>query len=347
MAKLKAHEVDGFLSRNATGYHIYLVYGPDRGLVSERATAIAKSSKVALDDPFSLIKLDSSTLNSDPARLVDECLTVSMFGGARLIWVKDAGNEKGLVEAVKAVAQSELQDVTLIIEADDLKPTSSLRSTCEAASTIMALPCYADDERGVDRLIDAELARHNLTIALDARSALKAALGGDRLASRGEIEKLSLYCLGAKQITRQDVEVAIGDVSSNSLDELIDACIGGSAAGFDQIYAKLLERGTNVQTILLMASRQISLLLDQRTAMAKDGKTASAAVATARPPIFFSRKPLVERVLGNTAVQTFLRYLDRLQTAVLESRKNAALADAICHRTLFAIAIEQSKINKR
>ncbi len=346
MAKLKAHEVDGFLSRAGTGYHIFLIYGPDRGMVSERATHIAKSSNVPLDDPFSVIRLDASSINTDPARLADECLTVSMFGGDRLVWVKDAGNEKGLVEAVKAISAAKLDGVTLIIEADDLKPTSGLRSTCENASTIMALPCYADDDRGVDRLIDTELAKYGLTIALDARAALKNSLGGDRLASRGELEKLTLYCLGAKQITREDIDLAIGDVSSSSLDELIDSVIGGNALKMDEVFAKLTERGTNVQTILLMTTRQLSQLLDQRSMMEREGKSAGSMVAAARPPVFFTRKALVERVLSGTSVATLLRYLEKIQAAVLDSRKNAGLADAICHRTLLAIAVEQNRIRK-
>jgi DNA polymerase III subunit delta len=346
MAKLKAHEVDGFLSRSGTGYHIFLIYGPDRGMVSERANQIAKSTKVPLDDPFSVIRLDASSVNSDPARLADECLTVSMFGGDRLVWIKDAGNEKGLVEAVKAIAASKMEGVTLIIEADDLKPASGLRSCCENASTIMALPCYADDERGVDRLIDAELSKHSLTITMDARAALKKSLGGDRLASRGELEKLALYCLGSQQVTREDIDMAIGDVSSSSLDELIDAVIGGNPVKLDAVFAKLTERGTSVQTILLMITRNISSLLEQRSSMDRDGKSASAVVATARPPVFFTRKALVERVLGGTNVPTFMRYLDKLQTAVLDSRKNSNLSEAICHRTLLSVAIEQGRLRK-
>lgn len=346
MAKLKAHEVDGFLSRSATGYHIFLIYGSDRGMVAERANQLAASSKVALDDPFSVIRLDASAINTDPARLIDECLTVSMFGGDRLVWIKDAGNEKGLVEAVKALAALEMIGVTLIIEADDLKLASGLRATCENASTIMALPCYADDERGVDRLIDAELAKHKLTISLDARAVLKKSLGGDRMASRGELEKLSLYCLGSNQIHLEDVHNAIGDVSSSSLDEMIDSVIGGLPVKLDESFSKLTARGMNVQTILIMATRQVSLLLEQRSSMDKDGKTANAAVASARPPIFFTRKALIERVLAGTQVITLLRYLDKLQSAVLDSRKNAALSEAICHRTLLAIAVEQSRIKR-
>ena len=347
MAKIKAHEVDGFLSRTATGYRIFLVYGPDRGLVSERAALIAKAAKVPLDDPFAVIKLDGSTVNSDPARLLDECLTVSMFGGDRLVWLKDAGNERGLVEAVKTVSKAPLEGVTLIVEADDLKPSSGLRSTCESADTIMTLPCYSDDAKAVDMLIDRELAKEGLTISLDARQVLKASLGGDRLATRGELEKLALYCRGQKQVSLADVEAAIGDVSENSADELVDAMLGGDPAKTDEFFSQLISRGTNMQAILSTVTRQLSGFLEQRDGMERDGKSAAAAVAAARPPVFFTRKALVERILAGTSAETLLSYLGKVQAAVLDSRKNAALAEAIVNRTLLAIAASQNRVRQR
>jgi DNA polymerase III subunit delta len=343
MAKLKAHEVDGFLAKSAPGYRIFLVYGPDRGLVSDRAKSIAAGTKISLDDPFSVVRLDASAVNSDPARLADEALTVSMFGADRLVWVKDAGNEKGLIDALKGLTAKTLDSATIIIEADDLKPSSSLRSLCENAPTVMALPCYADDARAIDRLIDVELASANLTISLDARTLLKNSVGGDRLASKGEIQKLILYCLGQGRIEEADVEAAIGDVSVSTMDELVDAMLGGDPAKVDEAFARINQRGTSVQSILSTVIRQLSGLMEQRFGMDRDGKTAAAAVAAARPPVFFSRKPLVEKILGSTPTAVFLRYLERVQTTVLESRKNADLSSAICHRTLLSIALEQAR----
>ena len=331
------------MAKSTPGYCIFLVYGPDRGLVSERARIIATGTKIPLDDPFAVIKLDASVVNSDPARLADETLTVSMFGGNRLVWVKDAGNEKGLVEALKALTTQSLDSATVIIEADDLKPSSALRALCENAQTVMALPCYADDARAIDRLIDAELANARLTISLEARALLKSSLGADRLASKGEIEKLVLYCLGQSRIEEADVEAAIGDVAASSMDELVDAMLGGDPVKLDEAFSRINERGTSVQSILSIVTRQMSGLMEQRFGMDRDSKTAAAAVASARPPVFFTRKALVERILGSTTTAAFLRYLERIQTTVLESRKNADLAGAICHRTLLSIALEQAR----
>ena len=278
MAKLKAHEVDGYLAR-PLAHRIMLIYGPDRGLVSERARAVAVATKVPLDDPFSLIKLEASSIQADPARLADEALTVSMFGGDRLVWIKDAGNEKGLVDALKPLAANPPQSATILIEADDLKPASGLRSLCESAPSAMALPCYPDDAPAVDALIDRELSAAGLAISLDARNLLKSSLGSDRLASRSEIEKLVLYSQGQKRIEIADVEAAIGDVSSTTADELVDAMLVGDVSGFDAAFAAMAAKGPGLQGLLAIVTRQVSNFAEQRFGMDRDGKTAAAAVA--------------------------------------------------------------------
>src|SRR5690606_1606404 len=138
--------------------------------------------------------------------------TVPMFSARRLVWIKSAGTQKQLADDVKLLAAQPPRDAIVLIEAGDLKKSAPLRSTVEAAAAGMALPCYADEARSVDGVIDELLARDDMTIALEARQLLRANLGGDRLATRSELEKLMLYCHGAREIRIDDVEAAIGDV---------------------------------------------------------------------------------------------------------------------------------------
>src|SRR5690606_38875698 len=155
----------------------------------------------------------------------------------------DAGADKSTAEAVKVLLDMPATDAVVLIEAGDLKKGSALRSTVEAGGGAMALPCYADDARGIDRLIDEELARARLSISLDARQLLKSALGGDRLASRGELEKLTLYCAGKDKVETEDVLHAIGDASAMSVDSAVDAVLAGRVGDFDGAFAQLMAAG--------------------------------------------------------------------------------------------------------
>ncbi|MEO1398645.1 MAG: DNA polymerase III subunit delta, partial [Pseudomonadota bacterium] len=68
MAMKKAHEVDNYLKSPDPKHRTILIYGPDRGLVSERATTLAKALNVDLDDAFSTIRLDADEAASDKSR---------------------------------------------------------------------------------------------------------------------------------------------------------------------------------------------------------------------------------------------------------------------------------------
>jgi len=348
MAQKKAHEVDGFVAHPSGAFPLVLFYGPDKGLVAERAALFAKNTAVALDDPFSTIRMDAADIESDPARLGDEAKTVSLFGGERLIWIRNAGAQKKLADTVKwLLAENILQQTWLLIEAGDLKKNALLRAAVEQGKSGMALPCYSDDARAIDQLIDQVLGEFNLHINLDARKFLRECLGGDRLASRGELEKLCFYAKGRDMIGVEDITAIISDVSALSYDEVIDAVITGSLSALDSGFDRQLAGGTSLFSILSAAQRQFQQLQQMRFVMDREGKSASAVVAASRPPIFFRRQKLVEQALSLWNGVRLERALSRLHMTVLESRQNAALAASIIRQHLLALCIEAARQKAR
>lgn len=347
MAQKKNHEVETWLARPDNAVRIVLVYGPDRGMVTERARKFAQSTGLPLDDPFSVVKLNAADLEADPTRLLDEAHTVPMFGGKRLIWLRNIAAHKGITDAILACIANPPVDSILLVEAGDLKKSAALRSGAERGSCAMALPCYSDDGRSIDGLIDGELGKAGLSIELDARRLLKASLGGDRLASRGEIEKLALYCRGQTSVSLEDVIASIGDVSAISADETIDAVLSGSLAGFDDHFARLTGSGTAAFVLLAAAQRQLNALQLMRHAMDSEGKSASAAVASARPPVFFKRRQTVESALARWDAAGITRALDRLQATVLQTRQRPELSQTATRQALLALAVESARRGQR
>ncbi|MFU0505091.1 DNA polymerase III subunit delta [Pseudaminobacter sp. NGMCC 1.201702] len=347
MAQKKAHEVDSWLARPSTQAAIVLIYGPDRGLVAERARAFAAKTDLPLDDPFSVARLDGSELEKDAGRLLDEARTVPMFSTRRLLWVRNAAGQKALSDDVKVLCAEPPRDATILIEAGDLKKGAALRSAVETSEWGMALPCYADEAKGIDSVIDEELQSAGMSLTLEARQVLRRNLGGDRLASRGEIRKLVLYAMGRKQIELDDVKAAIGDASGLSYDDAIDAVLEGRVDEFDSIFARHTQSGGPPFLLLAAAMRQFQAIQLMRGAMEEGGRTASAAVASARPPIFFSRRTLMENALKRWDGNTLARCLTRLQEAVLQTRRRPNLSVAIARQALLGIALEASRLKQR
>jgi DNA polymerase-3 subunit delta len=179
---LRGREIDAFLARPDAGRPIILLYGPDAGLVRERADALLASAVDDPNDPFSMVRLDGDELSAEPSRLVDEAMTVPLFGGRRAIRVR-AGS-RNFASGVDTLADSPIKDCRIVIEAGELRAENPLRKACERAKTAVAIACYPDGERDLAKLIDDELRVANLRIAADARASLTALLGGDRQASR-------------------------------------------------------------------------------------------------------------------------------------------------------------------
>ncbi|AGF75119.1 DNA polymerase III subunit delta [Bartonella australis AUST/NH1] len=339
MAQKKAHEVNHFLAHLSRSFPIILIYGPDRGLVCERAQRFAKLTQIALEDPFSTIRLDASEIDKDPARLGDEARTLSLFGGNRLVWISNGANQKGFLEALKLLIKEPPETSFVLIEAGDLKKGATLRSVIETASTAMALPCFADDARSLDMLIDEVLSDFDMAISLEARKCLHESLGGDRLASRSELKKLCLYALDKAHISLEDVKAVVSDVSALSQDEVIDAVLLGDVAGFDTYFSRHAIIHGALFFILSTAQRHFQQLQLLRYQVEIEGKIPLAVISQARPPIFFQRKKTIERALKYWKLEQISYAMEKIQSAVLESRKNPLLSEAIIRQTLLGLAV--------
>ena len=88
MVALRGRDIDAFLDKPDPGRPIILLYGPDAGLVRERADALVASAVDDPTDPFSLVRMDGDELSAEPSRLVEEAMTIPMFGGRRAIRVR-------------------------------------------------------------------------------------------------------------------------------------------------------------------------------------------------------------------------------------------------------------------
>src|SRR6476646_6849462 len=324
MVALKGADIDKFVGRPDPTRPVVLVFGPDAGLVHERADALVRASVDDPKDPFQLARLDGDELAGEPTRLVEEANTIPLFGGRRAVWVKAGG--RNFTPAVEALLGAAAADCRVVIEAGELRKNAPLRVVCERAKNAIALPCYIDNAQDLGRLIDDEMRAADLTITPDARAALVPLLGGDRLASRSEISKLALYARGKQVVERDDVMAVISDASDLALDTLIDAVFAGRIPDVEFQFAKARTAGTSPGTILSASSRHVALLHKTRLGV-DDG--ASAEEAFKRSYLHFSREKPIVTALKTWSVARLERVIAHLGEATHEKRKQPDLAEAI------------------
>lgn len=334
MVAIKAKDVESVLRAPAGNLVVFLLYGPDAGLVGERARALAHARCSDPADPFLLVRLEGDRIAEDPGRLMDEAGTIGMFGGRRVIWITPTA--RSIVASVTAVLDQPPPDATIVLQAGDLSRNAPLRVLCERAPQAAALPCYSDSDRDLGTIVDSMLSQASVRIARDARGALLERLGADRQASRAEIEKLILYAHPDPEIRLEHVEAIVGDVSASAFDGVVDAAFGGDRAALEADFLRLMNTGGDAGALLLAATRHALHLADLDGKRRQSGASASAFVDSQRG-LHFSRKAALTRQLETWNADRLLAIATQLHGSVARSRQIPALKTELARQTLWAI----------
>ncbi len=332
---MKISDFNSWLQRDVSKSALILIYGPDLGLVHERAGAIAHKAVDNPEDPFQLVRLDGDEVAGDPLRLVDEANTIGMFGGRRVIWLRVGA--KQIMAALAPLLSNPPQDAIVILEAGDLKKSAPLRTACEKSPACAVIPCYAEDTRSLAALAREILQAADLKISSELLQTLVAELGADRAASRGEIEKLALYCHGQGEVSGADLDAVISDVAALESSSLVDAAFMGDFGIIENRSMRLFAEGLEPGVLLNSALRH-ALTLKKLLQHGLTNAQAMSQMATAAG-IFFKRHGLVEQQLRSWSSERVDRAIAQLADAVAQIRKTPRLGEAIAGRALWTLAL--------
>ena len=235
-----------------------LFYGPDAGLVRERAEAIARSVCPDLEDPFRVADLSTAVLTADPARLPDEAAQLSLTGGRRVVRVRGAGDTLGKLFA--EFLEKGPADAFVIVEAGDLPSRSALRRAFEAARHGAAIGCYPDTPRDLAVVIRETLTEHQITASRDATLFLVEHLGGDRLLTRSELEKLALYAGDGGRVDLEDARLSVSDTAGLEIDDAVMAAAEGDAVTLERVLDRVFQEGESPISVLRALLRHLHRL---------------------------------------------------------------------------------------
>jgi DNA polymerase-3 subunit delta len=316
--KIATREIRAFLAAPPPTVRAVLVYGPDGGLVRERARLLAATVVDDPGDPFRVAQLGAADLKSDPARVHDEAASVSMTGGRRVVQVRADGETlpPGPFESLLADPAA---DALVVVEAGDLPPKAPLRKLFEGADEAAALPCYGDEGETLADVVRETLAEGGLTVSGDALRYLCDHLGDDRMVTRGELEKIVLYKSGAGE---------------------------GDMAALDRALARLYQQGATPVAALRAAQRHLQRL-HLAAALVEDGQSPDQAVGALRPPPFFKVRPRLVHQLRLWSRKRLAQALDMLFEAEAACKRTGAPAEAICGRALFMLATAAARARRR
>lgn len=304
-----------------------LFFGDDAGLIRERALASVHHIVDDIDDPFRLARLEGEEQN----RLEEEALALSLTGGRRVVWVRDA--QDSVAPLVERALQKE-SDALIILEGRGLGPRTKLRVLAEKHHKIAAIGCYPEEGRALSRTITDVLAEDRIQIDRDGLAWLLGHLGNDRTLVRGELEKLKLYSGVRGHLTLDDVMHCVGDSGSSSFDDAVYAALAGDRFIADRLFERALSDGASpiafTRVILNVVERlqQVHLAMDA-------GQSRVEALASLRPPVFFRRKEIFLRALERFSYFALVQVAEDTQELEWMCKQSGSVPDVLlCRRHL-------------
>ncbi|MDY0872145.1 DNA polymerase III subunit delta [Dongia rigui] len=339
--KLDKQPLEKFLKEPAGNVAAALVFGPDEGMVHERAMAMSRAILGDMDDPFRLTELTGDEIKADPARLIDEARAIAMMGGRRVVRVTRVSDTHEPAFAALLADHKDSSQCLVVIEAGDIGGKSSLKRLFENAPHAAAIACYRDEAAALPALITQHLKAAGLEIDRDAVSYLAANLGGDRGITRAELDKLVLYMGAERKVSLDDAMANVGDQSAVGQDDLCTAIGLGDLKGLERQIERNLAESNEISLIRAVARHFMKL--HQVTARVARGEQLEAAMAGLRPPVFWKAVDGFKAQCRRWPADIIGQALLRLAEIEAEAMRQHQFADTLTRRGLMEIAAMAGK----
>lgn len=248
---------------------LYLVAGEEEALV-ERARELILARAVGRSGQAEITRFEG---RSAAAVDIDGAVrTVSLFGGQRLVLVKDAHELRA--EEHKRLLQCLQRPVAgsvLVLLARGVSPGGRDPRRAKAAKAAQTLAkavekaggavvdCPRPKPREVPAILERMLERHSLKADERALHAIASAVGEDLGAAMQAVEKLSLYSSGGR-VRESDVAAVVSDTREESVFALVDAVSEGRTGSALATVRRLLRDGESGLALLAQLARHFRTL---------------------------------------------------------------------------------------
>jgi DNA polymerase-3 subunit delta len=289
----------------------YLFYGPD----DAGSRALADKLLKSLD--AEKILAAGGAVKNDPALLASEAGAISLFGGARLIWIDPAGDE--IVEGVEALLGAGAVESPVVAIGGALRKTSALVKLAEAHEAALAHASYAPEGRDAERMVVDAGRAEGLQIDSATASRIAGACNNNQAIVSLELAKFALY-LGAtpgqpKELTHDVIDLLGVDSGEGDMMRLGDLALSGRA---DELFEELdrVALGHSEAIPVVRALQRRLIQLAGLRAKVEEGASVDAVMTSMGKALFWKDKPLLQRLLSGWNSERLAAMLER--SAALE-----------------------------
>ena len=287
----------------------YLFHGPD----DAGSRALAERLLAALGAEKSAVS--AVAVKADQALLAAEAGAISLFGGARLIWVEPAGDE--IAEGVEALLEAPAIESPAVAVAGPLRKTSALLKLAEAHAQALSHASYAPEGRDADRMVIEAGRAEGLRIEPPVAARVAAACNANMAIVARELGKFALFMDASpdspKELAHDVVDLLGADSGEGDMMRLGDLALSGRGNElFEELDRVALSKNEAIPVVRALQRRLLQLA--GLRAQVEQGKSVDAVMTSMGKSLFWKDKGLMQQLLSGWNAERLAAMLERVST---------------------------------
>ena len=290
----------------------FLLYGRNEGFKTQIINNLIKEKS----NRFSY---DEKEIIENSNNFLENLYSKSLFEKEKIIIIKRASDK--ILNILKEVFEKNLEDIKILIIADQLDKKSKLRSFFEKDKRCICMPFYADNNQTLSRLALTFLNEKNIQLSQFNINLIINKCNEDRQTLLNELSKIEMLSKTRKNINSEDIYKLTNLLENHSISSLVDNCL---AKNKNKILKILNENNfSNEDCILIIRSflKKSKNILNLCKEFEKNNNL-NLTIDKAKPPIFWKDKEITKHQINNWNSENIKNLIYKLSELELIVKKN-------------------------
>ena len=311
---------------------ILLFYGKNEGLKSEIIRSIIKNKK-------NINFYEEKEIIENVDFFIETIMSKSLFDNEKTIIIKRVTDK--FLSIINEIKEKNLDDLTIIVNAENLDKKSKLRNFFEKDKDLVCVPFYPDTEQTLSKIAYNFLKEKKILISSSNINLIVSKCGRDREILLNELSKLEYYNKNGKKLTTENILKLINLIENHSVSELVDNCL---AKNKKKIISILNENNFNNEDNILIIrtflnkTKKIQKLCNEF----ENNKNIELTISSAKPPIFWKDKLIVKQQLLKWNSKSIKKLIYKISEVELISKTNIYNSINLINNFIFEIASSET-----
>ena len=292
---------------------LILFYGKNEGLKNQTKINLLKNKTITST-------YEEREIIDVSENFIETISTKSLFENEKIILINRATDK--LFTVLSDIIKKKIEDLIIIIDADNLEKKSKLRSFFEKDKNYICIAFYPDTNQTLSNIATEFVRRRNIPVSQSDLNSIVNKCNGDRKILLMELEKIELYQKNGKKITSESIAKLTNLIENHSISELVDSCLVKNKRKTINILSENNFSNEDCILIVRIFLNKLKKILKLSIEYEKNNDL-NLTIASAKPPIFWKDKEVTKQQILNQSPDNIKKLLYKINNVELLIKKDS------------------------